>query len=456
MARDLRFAHRLLAATHVIAVVVWSTQAAQLEPFGLQGRQVSSLAFYGSLYAGTLGDGVFKRDVNAPSDEWAMLGLHGKKIRTVYPHASGALGFATSVGLEGNPLAPDSSLIYCAELDQLPWVVADSGIVRSDVTAIWSLDGFPSPAVCGETFAASVGSLGGVWRRQYGATRWEFVLDVGFGVANVVRADAASGNVWAGGENAILAPWIARSVDLGETWQVAYPDMAGDNACDALVVHPADPERAYAGMEGAVIQTVDGGLSWQPTGLIGTPAYTYGLALDSGAPSHLLAGGMVTNPNSWALWESFDAGANWQDVAAPQLGTRGISSIVADPLRAGTFYIGTFGDGVWKYRRSASSSEPFAGPSLLLAPAVPNPFNARTVLPFDLPAALHGVPVRLAIYDARGALLRILVEAALPAGPYRIGWDGADRQGRPLASGVYYCRLNAGSQRDMQPVVLLK
>jgi hypothetical protein len=432
-----------------------SLAAAPLEPFGLAGKSVASIAYYGWLYAGTLGDGVFKRDAEAQDDDWLLLGLADKRIRAVYPHASGPLGFATSVGLEGNPLLPDSALVFCAQWDQPPWVVADSGMVRSEVTAIFSLDGFPSPVICGETFAASVGARGGVWRREFGSTQWEFVLDVGFGVGNVVRVDAASGNVWAGGENGIFAPWIARSSDQGESWLLSYPDMAGDNACNSIAVHPADPDVAYAGMEGAVIRTDDGGVSWQPTGLANTPAYTYGLALDSAAPGHILAGGMVANPNNWALWESFNAGATWQVVDPPAPGTAGISSIVADPLRGGVFYIATFGNGVFRYRRTASGGDPLPTVRARLLPARPNPFNARTVLPFELPETL-AARVVLAIYDARGELKRVLLDATLSSGPHRAAWDGTDARGHSLASGVYYCRLSVDGRENGRAVVLLK
>jgi hypothetical protein len=270
-----------------------------------------------------------------------------------------------------------------------------------------------------------------------------------------VRADAASGNLWAGGENGIFAPWIARSTDQGDTWQLSYPDMAGDNACNSIAVHPADPDVAYAGMEGAVIRTEDGGMHWQPTGLVDTPAYTYGLALDSAAPAHILAGGLVANPNSWALWESFDAGVTWQVVDPPAPLTAGISSIVADPLRGGVFYIATFGNGVFRYRRTASGGEPLPTVRARLLPARPNPFNARTLLPFGLPESLAG-RVTLAIYDARGELKRVLLDATLPSGSHQYFWDGTDARGRSLASGVYYCRLHARGIDEQRAVVLVK
>ena len=99
-------------------------------------------------------------------------------------------------------------------------------------------------------------------------------------------------------------------------------------------------------MEGPVIKTTDGGVTWERTGLAESQAYIYGVAIDSASPSHIVAGRMVRNPNNWALWESFDEGATWAVIPPPVPDATGISSIVADPARAGTFCLATFGHGV--------------------------------------------------------------------------------------------------------------
>jgi len=73
-----------------------------------------------------------------------------------------------------------------------------------------------------------------------------------------------------------------------------------------------------------------------------------------------------------------------------------------------------------------------------LLPNVPNPFNPSTELRFELD--LPG-PVELNIYDARGFLVRRLTAGDFPAGAHGVMWDGADRAGRQVASGVYQVRL---------------
>ena len=77
-----------------------------------------------------------------------------------------------------------------------------------------------------------------------------------------------------------------------------------------------------------------------------------------------------------------------------------------------------------------------------LHPAYPNPFNAEVALSFDLPKA---AAVTLVLYDALGRPVRQLVDGPLAAGRYQFVWDGRDRRGRAVASGIYFYRLVADS-----------
>jgi hypothetical protein len=88
-----------------------------------------------------------------------------------------------------------------------------------------------------------------------------------------------------------------------------------------------------------------------------------------------------------------------------------------------------------------------------LGPNRPNPFNPGTEIDFTL--ARQG-PVRIMIYDPVGRLIRELFAASLPSGPHSIHWDGLDSQGQPVASGVYWSRLEAGAVRLSRRVTLIR
>ncbi len=68
----------------------------------------------------------------------------------------------------------------------------------------------------------------------------------------------------------------------------------------------------------------------------------------------------------------------------------------------------------------------------------PNPFNAQTLIQYELPVA---GPVRLGVFNAAGQRVRLLVEEHQAAGLYLRPWDGRDAAGQPTASGTYLYRL---------------
>ena len=65
----------------------------------------------------------------------------------------------------------------------------------------------------------------------------------------------------------------------------------------------------------------------------------------------------------------------------------------------------------------------------------PNPFNSSTMIHYDLPQP--GL-VTLDIYNLLGQKIQRLIESKQPAGTYSIKWDGRDRSGNFVGSGVYF------------------
>ncbi len=79
----------------------------------------------------------------------------------------------------------------------------------------------------------------------------------------------------------------------------------------------------------------------------------------------------------------------------------------------------------------------------------PNPFNPETWIPFQLAEKAY---VRIRIYDASGHLVRELDLGEQPKGNYReqqkaAHWDGRDRFGEFVSSGIYFYTLEAGDFR---------
>jgi hypothetical protein len=89
-----------------------------------------------------------------------------------------------------------------------------------------------------------------------------------------------------------------------------------------------------------------------------------------------------------------------------------------------------------------------------LHPNTPNPFRTSTVIHFELP---RPGPVWVGVFDVQGRLVRWLVPGtSLSWGPQQFHWDGRDAEGRAMAPGVYFCRLETGETLATRRMVLLR
>ena len=92
-----------------------------------------------------------------------------------------------------------------------------------------------------------------------------------------------------------------------------------------------------------------------------------------------------------------------------------------------------------------------ASPSALAIRAFPNPFGTKTSIAFTLSTASD---VDVSIFDVAGQRVRQLAKGAWGAGAHVIEWDGADGDGRSLASGIYFYRVQSGALSETRKLVL--
>ena len=92
-------------------------------------------------------------------------------------------------------------------------------------------------------------------------------------------------------------------------------------------------------------------------------------------------------------------------------------------------------------------------PRAQLFDAAPNPFNPRTAIRFTLSRPTR---VRLLVFNVAGARVRSLADRTMPAGEYRLTWDGTNDRGQELASGAYFYRLEADGDVQAKKLILLR
>jgi hypothetical protein len=81
----------------------------------------------------------------------------------------------------------------------------------------------------------------------------------------------------------------------------------------------------------------------------------------------------------------------------------------------------------------------------------PNPTRGDTWIEYQLESVAN---VSVGIFNARGQRVRTLRPTAGTLGTRRVIWDGRDNQGRALASGVYFLRLELGARRFVRKILL--
>jgi len=85
--------------------------------------------------------------------------------------------------------------------------------------------------------------------------------------------------------------------------------------------------------------------------------------------------------------------------------------------------------------------------------AVPNPFNPSTSIQYHLPYATEAA---LAVLDLSGRTVKVLASGHQQAGSHNTIWDGTDRDGQLMASGIYFYRLEASGLTQTRKMTLLK
>ena len=82
----------------------------------------------------------------------------------------------------------------------------------------------------------------------------------------------------------------------------------------------------------------------------------------------------------------------------------------------------------------------------------PNPFNPSTMIPYQLPAAMH---VRLEVFNLLGQRVATLVDGEKPAGFHTASWDATGKDGQAVGAGVYLYRLTGDGVQATRSMLLI-
>lgn len=83
----------------------------------------------------------------------------------------------------------------------------------------------------------------------------------------------------------------------------------------------------------------------------------------------------------------------------------------------------------------------------------PNPFNPSTNISFHLPKTSH---TTVTVYNSLGQIVDVIANGILPAGNNVVVWDGSNKNGTPVSSGIYIYEVTTEEFRDARKMALAK
>ncbi len=86
----------------------------------------------------------------------------------------------------------------------------------------------------------------------------------------------------------------------------------------------------------------------------------------------------------------------------------------------------------------------------------PNPFNSTTIMNYELRMKNPPVRTTLKIYNILGEEVKTLVDEPQRPGFYRVVWDGRDKGGRDVSSGIYFYQLRVERFSQTRKMLLLR
>jgi len=102
---------------------------------------------------------------------------------------------------------------------------------------------------------------------------------------------------------------------------------------------------------------------------------------------------------------------------------------------------------------SVEAEDPLIPDKFIVHQNFPNPFNPETEIRFALTKDSHVV---INVYNTLGQQIGTLMDTQYAAGFHSVRWDGRDRNGRPVSSGVYLYQIQAGAFSQVKKMSLIR
>lgn len=83
----------------------------------------------------------------------------------------------------------------------------------------------------------------------------------------------------------------------------------------------------------------------------------------------------------------------------------------------------------------------------------PNPFNSYTTIRYELPRSSF---ISIIIFNLNGKVIKEIYNGIQPAGWYSVKWDGTNKNGDSVSSGIYFFKIKTSRYLDTKSMLLLR
>lgn len=368
----------------------------------------------------------------------------------------------------------NNGIFYSANSDQ-NWISKNSGLTNLKVYSISVNNSKVIAGTYGQGVFISTNS-GDTWTATGSGISVPYIYALEFLSNNIIAGTGGGG--------------IFRSTNDGFSWV-----SAGGTTHIVNTIY-VTPNYAFIGQGPYAYKSTDNGLSW--TNLISSSNTTikgFAETPKSGGGTNIFVGtldGVYISTNDGGSWKTSNNGLTYQNINAivatgqnlfvatenggvfhsSNNGSNWIAVNTGLPantngraliINNGSLFLGTSLGVVWKRDlidfgitnvENISNEIPA---SFHIYQNYPNPFNPTTTIKFSLNKETK---VRLLIYDILGNTVNELVNEKLQAGYHSVNWNGTDKNGNSVSSGVYFYELiaNDGSNtlRQIKKMNLMK
>jgi len=396
--------------------------------------------------------------------------------------------------------------VWEIEIDSagIKWIGTLGGVASFDGTNWMTYDTSNSGLPENTVLAIEIDSAGIKWIGTYGGglasydgTTWEVYTTDNSGLPdNNISAIAieSDGTKWIGTDGGLASydgtSWVVHNSFLpsigvsaiaiesdGTKWIGTYGGLASYDG--SRWVNYTPDNSGLPGFDNPYVYITDitideSGTKWIgifPVGLVSFDGTNWEVYTqdNSGLPDNGVFA--IANDNSGKMWIGTDGlasydGTNWvvYNIYNSDLPSNDIGTIETDA--SGNVWIGTIrwpeapsGRGMAVYQAGGVvgiDDEVQSGiliDNFRLHQNYPNPFNPSTTISYELP---EQSTMSLTVYDVQGQEIVTLQNGGKPPGNYDVQWNGLNQSGNQTSTGVYFCRLRAGSFSKTIKMVYLR